>query len=412
MIGHSLGRMESRIKMFKPHLFFFGGGGGGGDYFRRYRSGRYNFTERDVVQIADTVADILCLDGGKFKASFAPPVSNATAALETTSDVAAFEGYLWYARYRPEIYSSLVAHVLETTLRGKPDGLVYWELFKLKEPFARPGQNTSRFTQTTPTAASGPTPATPPPPPPPVPYVPYTMGIKGSTRCRKRIGTPVATAKSCLAALAWFSIVPHTREADMLDGVFCYKDKYGVGHADGHHGRSSFIICAIAPPQDESTGTATAATSTASTPPIGTTPSGRSRLARSVRFEDCGANKIVWEHALDTTGGAPQSKTPTDARGPKPTGPVQVVATEIALQASPTPAAATGKVPCCTTPGDTGTGTPALVSTPSNAAQHPTSRSTAWAYALFVIPCAFALMSARHTVHPDTTSATHTITAV
>ena len=121
-------------------------------------------------------------------------------------------------------------------MKNKPDGIVYFELLKLKRKRHTESMAPLDTAPDQPDQADqADTPSTTPhnhPDQPGGAADPYTLGVKGSASCRKGGGEPITTARQCIEALLWLGITPHTRI--MLDGVPCYQDKFGMGQATTH----------------------------------------------------------------------------------------------------------------------------------------------------------------------------------
>ena len=101
------------------------------DFQLFFLSGRYDFTEKDAREMADTVADVVSIGNGDFTARL---IGDPNKLERNFTYLSGLEGYVWYARYRPELYEDVIDHILENILSKKgADALIYWEIFKLKE---------------------------------------------------------------------------------------------------------------------------------------------------------------------------------------------------------------------------------------------------------------------------------------
>ena len=95
-----------------------------------YRSGRYNIKREQLEQYANTLAEVVCLGNGKFKHRF-----DGASKDDFRPALAGIEGLLWYAEFRPELFSLIVEHTWREYCKNgeAPDSMVVWEILKLKE---------------------------------------------------------------------------------------------------------------------------------------------------------------------------------------------------------------------------------------------------------------------------------------
>ncbi|TLX72125.1 DUF1961 family protein [Labilibacter sediminis] len=100
------------------------------DFQLFYKSGRYNFGERYVYAMANTLVEILDNGDGTFAARL-----KGGKAIKKGTPIN-YDGYIWYASYRPEVYSIIIDHILENNIarkNGVYDACCLFEILKLKE---------------------------------------------------------------------------------------------------------------------------------------------------------------------------------------------------------------------------------------------------------------------------------------
>ncbi|VGO18185.1 hypothetical protein [Pontiella sulfatireligans] len=100
------------------------------DFQLFYQSGRYDFGERYVQAMANTLVEVL----DKGKGEFAERLNGKGTAKKGTP--ISYDGYIWYAAYRPEVYDIIIDHVLKNNIALKDsryDSYCLFEILKLKD---------------------------------------------------------------------------------------------------------------------------------------------------------------------------------------------------------------------------------------------------------------------------------------
>ncbi|MFB9058101.1 DUF1961 family protein [Mariniflexile ostreae] len=100
------------------------------DFQLIYKSGRYNFEERYILAMANTLVEVLDKKSG----NFAERLNGAGSAKANTP--ISYDGYIWYASYRPEVYKIVVEHILDNNIaikRDVYDAYCLFEILKLKD---------------------------------------------------------------------------------------------------------------------------------------------------------------------------------------------------------------------------------------------------------------------------------------
>ncbi|MFY0650603.1 MAG: T9SS type A sorting domain-containing protein [Cyclobacteriaceae bacterium] len=100
------------------------------DFQLFYKSGRYDFDERYVNAMANTLVEVLDNGDGTFKERL-----NGSGNVTKGTPIS-YDGYVWYASYRPEVYKIIVNHILEKNIAKKGDtydAYCLFEILKLKE---------------------------------------------------------------------------------------------------------------------------------------------------------------------------------------------------------------------------------------------------------------------------------------
>lgn len=91
-------------------------------------SERYEFPERYVQAIANTIVDVCYLGNGQF-------ANRLDGTGTNSSSIIGFDGYIWYARFRSEIKEIVIDHILDKGFAkqgGVYDAVSLFEIFKLK----------------------------------------------------------------------------------------------------------------------------------------------------------------------------------------------------------------------------------------------------------------------------------------
>ncbi|VGO18165.1 DUF1961 family protein [Pontiella sulfatireligans] len=104
------------------------------DFQLFYRSGRYGFPERVVHAMANTLVEVADKGNGKFAERL-----NGKGAVKKGTPIS-YDGYIWYAAYRPEIYDILIDYTLTngiTRKEGIYDSYCLFEILKLKDTIAK-----------------------------------------------------------------------------------------------------------------------------------------------------------------------------------------------------------------------------------------------------------------------------------
>lgn len=101
------------------------------DFQLFYLSGRYDFNEKFVYAMANTLVDRVAKGNGKFSDRID---GNAKAKLFKTP--ISYDGFIWYAKYRPEVYDLIIHHIIneEIAVKNKVwDVYCLYEILKLKD---------------------------------------------------------------------------------------------------------------------------------------------------------------------------------------------------------------------------------------------------------------------------------------
>ncbi|TKG89383.1 hypothetical protein EYV94_25495 [Puteibacter caeruleilacunae] len=101
------------------------------DFQLFYKSGRYNFGENIIKAMANTLADLVVKGDGKFAGTM-----SGKGKAKSFGTPISFDGFIWYAQYRPELYDSLINHILDNGVakkNGVYDVYCLYEILKMKE---------------------------------------------------------------------------------------------------------------------------------------------------------------------------------------------------------------------------------------------------------------------------------------
>lgn len=100
------------------------------DFQLFFKSERYNFSQRYVDAMANTLVEVLDKGDGKFAGRL-----NGEGEVSKGTPIN-YDGFIWYATWRPEVYKIIVEHILKNNIarqEGKYDAYCLFEILKLKE---------------------------------------------------------------------------------------------------------------------------------------------------------------------------------------------------------------------------------------------------------------------------------------
>ncbi|MFC1764360.1 hypothetical protein ACFL6U_20085 [Planctomycetota bacterium] len=104
------------------------------DFQRFYQSDRYGFGEKYVKAMANTLVDVLDKRNGEFAERL-----NGNGKIKKGTPTS-YDGYIWYASFRPVIYDIVVDFILKKNIAfkdGRYDAYCLFEILKLKEARGR-----------------------------------------------------------------------------------------------------------------------------------------------------------------------------------------------------------------------------------------------------------------------------------
>ena len=101
------------------------------DFQLFYKSGRYNFDERYVHAMANTLVEKVAIGDGTFSGRM-----DGKAKPKKYSTPISYDGFIWYASYRPEIKDLIARHIIDNKIaykNGVYDVYCLYEILKLKD---------------------------------------------------------------------------------------------------------------------------------------------------------------------------------------------------------------------------------------------------------------------------------------
>jgi len=101
------------------------------DFQLIYLSGRYNFNEKYIQAMANTLVERVAKGNGKFSDRM-----DGNAKAKAFKTPISYDGFIWYAKYRPEIYELIIHHIIndEISVNNKVwDAYCLYEILKLKD---------------------------------------------------------------------------------------------------------------------------------------------------------------------------------------------------------------------------------------------------------------------------------------
>lgn len=101
------------------------------DFQLFYKSKRYGFDEKHVQAMANTLIDIVAKDNGEFSMRM-----DGKAKAKAFKTPISYDGFIWYAKYRPEVYTIIVKHIIDKEIAVQNniwDVYCLYEILKLKE---------------------------------------------------------------------------------------------------------------------------------------------------------------------------------------------------------------------------------------------------------------------------------------
>ena len=101
------------------------------DFQHFFNYGEYGFDTRYVKAMANTLADIVAQGDGTFS-----DFIDGKGKIEEYTSPISYDGYIWYARYRPELYDLIIQHIIDSGIaykKGVWDAFCLFEILKLKE---------------------------------------------------------------------------------------------------------------------------------------------------------------------------------------------------------------------------------------------------------------------------------------
>jgi len=114
----------------KPSEDFIHGSFDSRDFQLIYQSERYNFGDRHMRAMANTLTEVTHTGYGKFTGDL-----DGNGDTAKTSDIA-FDGYFWYARYEPEVKKIIIDYILDNNIAKEGsiyDAVTIYEILKLKD---------------------------------------------------------------------------------------------------------------------------------------------------------------------------------------------------------------------------------------------------------------------------------------
>ncbi|TRX71883.1 hypothetical protein [Carboxylicivirga sp. M1479] len=101
------------------------------DFQLFYASGRYGFDEKIIKAMANTLVEKVADGNGRFSERM-----NGSAKMKRFATPISYDGFIWYAAYRPEVYDLIVSHIISEQIavkNGAWDAFCLYEILKLKD---------------------------------------------------------------------------------------------------------------------------------------------------------------------------------------------------------------------------------------------------------------------------------------
>ncbi|MCT4589147.1 MAG: hypothetical protein N4A71_15095 [Carboxylicivirga sp.] len=101
------------------------------DFQLFYKSGRYNFSKEIIKAMANTLVEKVAVGDG----TFSERMNGSAKARKYTTPIA-YDGFIWYAGYRPEVKKLIINHIIDNNIaiqNGVWDAYCLYEILKLKD---------------------------------------------------------------------------------------------------------------------------------------------------------------------------------------------------------------------------------------------------------------------------------------